>query len=328
MNKKQLAVFFLCIFASGILGYFLSYRHYKKNEKLVLGQIKSIRENGDYKFINPLLAYDLPESKELGEYLELREKLSNLVDQQKKQGKADEISIYFRGNQGRWVGINQDSDYYPASLLKVVVMIAYYQQAQSNKEILNKQLKYTADIKNTFRYSNYDSPSLLNLNASYSVEELIRYMIVDSDNGATYTLINSLGEKVLDEVYADFGLQGPSDSQYTISAKNYALFFRVLYNATYLNREYSEKALTLLSETTYKDGLVSGLSEGTVLAHKFGEHVLTDNIGKQIGVELHDCGIIYTEPSFLLCVMSRGKNINDLKSVIKDIAGLVSKEVK
>jgi hypothetical protein len=141
--------------------------------------------------------------------------------------------------------------------------------------------------------------------------------------------LNFLDGKALDEIYSDFGLQGPSDSgSYEISAKDYSLFFRILYNSTYLDRDYSEKALSLLSQTTFKDGLTAGLPKDTVVAHKFGEHVVTDSQGNETGVELHDCGLIYGKPQFLLCVMTRGENSDNLKTVIKDITSLVYNEIK
>jgi beta-lactamase class A len=310
------------------LGYFWSYRQEEKQQQNFLSGVKSIREsNNDYHFINPLLAYDFPESKDFGEYKDLNQKLTSLIDSAKNKHQADEVSIYFRGNQGHWVGIDDNTAYYPASLLKVVVMIAYFQQAETSPEILNKKLQYTQGIKNEVTSSEFDVPSSLKLNESYTVSDLIQDMIVNSDNGATFTLVDSLDGKALDEVYTDFGLQGPTDSgDYQISAKNYSLFFRILFNATYLNREYSEKALDLLSQTTFKDGLAAGLPSGTVVAHKFGEHVLSNNNGSQSGVELHDCGLIYGKHNFLLCVMTRGQKVEDLEGVIKSITAEVYKD--
>ncbi len=291
----------------------------------LFSDVGPVREkDSNYKFINPLLSYDLPESKEFGEYLQLSRKLSDLIDSDKNQNLATDVSVYFRNSKGRWVGINDNERYYPASLLKVVVMMAYYQQAQTNPEILDKQLTYTPEIQNQVTTSEFNTPSTLKLGDSYKIDDLIRGMIVDSDNGATFTLINSLNGKDLDEIYSDFGLKSPnSTNNYEISAKDYSLFFRILYNATYLNREYSEKALSLLSQASFKDGLVAGLPAKTVVAHKFGEHIVD-----QSTLELHDCGLIYAKQSFLLCVMTRGGKVEDLERVIRDITALAYKEAE
>lgn len=329
-NKQLIGYVTIGLIVGSGVAFSLTKAHYTKKEQHDFSQINAVRENNSgYKYINPLLVYDLPESKEFGEYLDLNKKLTDLIQKEKDQNNVDDVSVYFRGSQGRWVGINDNDKYYPASLLKVVVMIAYYQQAQSNPDILSKQLQYTSQIQNQVTNSEFNVPSSLKLNQSYKVDDLINAMIVNSDNGATFTLLNSLDGKALDEIYSDFGLQGPSDTgSYEMSAKDYSLFFRILFNSTYLDRDYSEKALSLLTQTTFKEGLVAGLPKDTVVAHKFGEHVLTDSNGNQTGVELHDCGLIYGNPQFLLCVMTRGQNSDNLKTVIKDITSLVYNEIK
>jgi len=329
-SKINTAIVIL-FFGVGFLGgSFWMSKNDKKNQQEVLSQIHSIREkDNNYSFINPLLAYDLPESKDFWEYIDLKQKLDILVNSKKNQHLADDISVYFRGTQGHWVGINDSEKFYPASLLKVVIMIAYYQQAQKDPSILNKMLTYTDSIQKQFLTSEYDAPSSLKLNQGYKVDDLIHEMIVNSDNGATFTLIDSLSSKDLDEIYTDFGLQRPGDSlYYGISAKDYSLFFRILYNATYLNRQYSNEALSLLSQASYKNGLVAGLPQGTRVAHKFGEYVIPDSNGFQIGVELHDCGYVYAKKMFLLCVMTRGEKLEDLEKTIKDITNLVYSEAE
>lgn len=54
-------------------------------------------------------------------------------------------------------------------------------------------------------------------------------------------------------------------------------------------------------------------------AQKFGERV---NSLQEI--ELHDCGIIYYPKNpYLLCVMTKGNNLDNLKSAIKNIYSIV-----
>jgi beta-lactamase class A len=315
-----------------ILGIAGGYLVAKKTDEKIFSEaisgVRSVRANDpSYKYINPLLAFEQPESTQFGEYKELDNKLTDLINRKKDAKLVDDVSVYFRGNQGRWVGINDSDQYYPASLLKVAVMIAYFQEAETNPDLLNKQLQYNLTIQQQATSSEYSTTSNLTLGKNYSVNDLINDMIAHSDNGATYMLMSSLDPKLLNEVFTDLGLKSPGNSpNYQISAKNYAFFFRVLYNATYLNRDYSEKALNLLAQSDFKNGLVGGLPQGTTIAHKYGEHVLTDSSGNPNGVELHDCGLIYGKNDFLLCVMTRGQKVEDLQQTIKDIASLVYAE--
>ena len=124
------------------------------------------------------------------------------------------------------------------------------------------------------------------------------------------------------EIYADLGLKVPADEaeENFITVKDYAALFRILYNASYLSREMSEKALKLLSEVVYEDGLVAVLPEGIKVAHKFGERAYEESGVKQF----HDCGIIYYPGKpYLLCVMTRGDDFNALQGIVRQVSQTV-----
>jgi beta-lactamase class A len=99
-------------------------------------------------------------------------------------------------------------------------------------------------------------------------------------------------------------------------------FIRVLYNASYLSREMSEKALDYLLASDYKDGLVAGLPPGTQVAHKFGEYEREDMN------QLHDCGIVYyPRHPYILSVMTRGSDKQMMADTIAEISRLIYEEV-
>ena len=163
---------------------------------------------------------------------------------------------------------------------------------------------------------------------SYTINELIRYMIVDSDNNATAILLKNIEPKILESIYGDLGVELPTDPTDYISAKTYSLFFRILYRSTYLTRDMSEKAMKLLSESEFNDGLKAGVPAGIKLAHKFGEYEGRDNSGS-VTKELHDCGVVYyPKHPYMLCVMTKGSDLGNLKEVIKNISQTVYTEIK
>ena len=113
-----------------------------------------------------------------------------------------------------------------------------------------------------------------------------------------------------------------------MSVKTYAYFFRILYNATYLGHTYSEKALELLNNREFPDGIVAGVPENIPVAHKFGERTVESPEGIVTTEELHDCGIVYyPSKPYILCVMTKGTDIASLKEIIKTISKTVSDEV-
>ena len=161
---------------------------------------------------------------------------------------------------------------------------------------------------------------------SYTIDELIRAMIVYSDNNATRLLHDNINPALLLRVYNDLGVS-ISDAESTddfMTAGQYTYFFRVLYNATYLNRALSEKALELLSESDFVQGIEAGVPATTIVTHKFGERSIADTHGAISARELHDCGVVYYPlHPYLLCVMTRGSDFEKLAGVIQDISHLV-----
>ncbi len=289
-----------------------------------VGPLRSANEH--FAFTHPLIAYETPEATVLEEYASLKKKLEERIQSAKQTGYVDEVSVYYRSLEtGRWIGIKQNSIYYPASLLKVPVMIAYFRKAESDPSVLGKRIVYQAiGSGNAF-----EAPSALIVGRSYTVRELIEQMIVNSDNGATYTLLSKIEESLLAEVYTDLGIPEPPDNSanYQVSTKTYALFFRVLYNATYLTAAESEEALKLLARSSYKDGLVAGIPHDIPIAHKFGEHILSKGTTAQ-AVELHDCGIVYhPDKPYLVCIMTRARDLPSATSILVSLSKMLYEAV-
>lgn len=154
-------------------------------------------------------------------------------------------------------------------------------------------------------------------------------MIVYSSNESLHLLINNLNARTLPalkEIYSDLNIPLPTlldeNKIDFMSPKIYSLLFRVLYNSTYLERETSERALELLNQVAFREGLVAGIPPGIAVAHKFGiRAVQSADAAKPGTTELHDCGIIYYPGHpYLLCVMTKGSNYRDLLSVIVDVS--------
>ncbi len=277
--------------------------------------------------IHALVAYETPEAVDFKEYVSLKEHVQNVILDLTAAGVAETVSVYYRNlKTARWIAIDKNARYYPASLLKVPVLIAYYKQRESDPNLFDEYVTY----KRIGSGNKFEAESTLEVGRSYTVRELLERMIIDSDNGATYTLLSQIDENTLAEVYSDLGIEDPGDdsSRYQISSKMFALFFRILYNATYLSPKASEEALELLTRTTYMNGLVAGVPEGIKIAHKWGEHVVSERGGVP-SEELHDCGIIYLpEHPYLLCVMTRAATLEAAESVIASISKTVYEAVK
>jgi hypothetical protein len=151
-------------------------------------------------------------------------------------------------------------------------------------------------------------------------------MIRGSDNTATILLQNAMSSSTLKDTYSDLNIPTPPTdpgAEY-ISVKNYAYFFRILYNGTYLDREYSERAMQHLTDVDFVRGIRAGVPVTVTVAQKFGERTVLNSDGSVNRHELHDCGIVYKKgANYLLCIMSKGNDFDQMAKNIADLSALV-----
>ncbi len=318
MNRYfKIVILLFTLLAGIIIGLFIS------------GKLQTISEykelhSGQKRLTNKLLDFDIPPSKELGDYKNL---LENLVNDMIKSRKATAISAYYRDlNNGPWIGVNHNEMFIPASLLKIPLMMVYLKKSEKDPSILSKKLKFKRSDFTITSEKYYAPTKTLQDGSEYTVLELIRRMIINSDNEALFILSTNVDVNEQKKLYDQLGfILPPHLTPYDkfASARNIASFFRVLYNATYLNEDISEKALQLLTETDFKDGITAGVPAGIVVAQKYGER-------EENGIrELHDCGIVYyPKHPYILCIMTKGTNYESLNSIIKDISKLTYEQVK
>lgn len=280
-----------------------------------------------YQLISPLLDCGDQNFSDL-KINSLKTKLERFVHESKDNQKINHVSVYFRDlNNGPWFGYNEKEKFSPASLMKVPLLMAYLKLAENDKEILNKKL--IAVSFDSLADQNIEPRKTIEAGKEYQVNDLLERMIIYSDNAAAQTLLNNNENvaKELDFIYNDLGFDllswDDEDYENYMTVKEYSSFFRILYNSSYLNREMSEKALKLLTKTDYDAGLKAGVDKNILVAHKFGERVIFNT------KQLHDCGIVYqAENPYLLCVMTRGDDLGEMRELIKNISELFYNNLK
>lgn len=328
MLKNRVLVIVLIVLVSTGTGYFVGrYTGKEKGKETGIAEkqheIKELRETG-YKFISPLLECQDISPSSRGTMVVLENKIKQYIANTKSEQKASHVSVYFRElNNGPWIGIGENEAYSPASLLKVPIMIAALKKTERNPGFLNKRINYKSHTTDTTNPNILDS--LIRTGNSYTIEELIYRTIAFSDNEAKNLILENLDTETMNNTYLNLGIDVPGirTPDDFMSVKEYAAFFRILYNATYLNKEMSEKALEILSKSTFKKGLPAGIPADVTVAHKFGERGFADSQIKQ----LHDCGIVYKQGNpYILCVMTRGNDFDELSKVISGVSSLVYSE--
>jgi beta-lactamase class A len=301
--------------------------------------------NAKYILVNAdLLCSGRKEVLDKTQYTDLRYRLQEYIESEKKTGMVSDVAVYFRDlHQGPVLGINETADFAPASLLKLPLAMLYEMEEEKNEGFLESSppLGYTMRGDERSPEERRAHPSAMNMNQAYpppeeiqpgeryTIDDLLFRMLAYSDNKAFTLLsdhiIKTRGEDAFIGVYQDLGVLARSQGQTDfVSVRSYASLFRLLYNASFVNAEYSEKLLEYMSKSTFTQGLVAGVPEGVPVSHKFGERGVPGS-GE---VQLHDCGIVYfPENPYVLCVLTRGQSMPELAMTISHISQEVYEEV-
>ncbi len=251
--------------------------------------------------------------------------LEELVHELKQDSQIVEMGVYFRDlNNGPVIGVHQNEEFVPASLLKVPLMIAYLRWADDDPTILDARIPYMAAFEvGTDPMFAPETPLVEGV--AYSARSLLEAMIGHSDNNAAILLYEQLPERYQEELYTLVGIDPELviDPTALLSVKQYSIFFRILFNGSFLSRVYSEYALELLARSDFNQGIRAQLPKDVLVANKFGERQIDGGLQ-----QFHDCGIVYYPGHpYLLCIMTRGSDIESLLDGIQEVSTFVYKKI-
>lgn len=271
----------------------------------------------DYELTKPLLLVDMLNEEQ--SFIGLKSSISNYFDQQKATGSINSASVYFRQQEdGKWFCINPGEVYSPGSIMKIVTLICYLKESETNPSILEKKILLSRHFGEIPLQTLVSQP--LHPGTYYSVRELLSAMIINSDNDATALLNAQVDFDIYKNVLKNIGLPIPQKTQanYEFNIVECSRLIRVLYNASVLEPANSEYALKLLTQSNFREGLVKFIDPNLKVAHKFGER----NFGDL--QQLHETGVFYFRGRpYLLTVMTKGPDHTKLPAVLADVSKLV-----
>lgn len=278
------------------------------------GDYKLIRRRGAF-FTAPLIEcdYNAPFSPPF------QKELETLVKESKANGNAINISIYFQAlNSGQTYGIDEERYYAPASMMKAADMMHIFKMAEDDPTIMDQKIEIHKKRISLL------GESRLKDGESYSVMRVLAEMILESDNQAMFALQNHFrNDQLWSSVFRELGqeIDFRADNLKSLNPKMYSTIFKALYNGTYLNTEWSDKALKLLASTSFGDGIVRGVNDtSVVIANKFGFREWSRSF------QFHETAIVYLDGMpYVLSVMTEGLDANKLTKIIADVSSIVYK---
>lgn len=258
-------------------------------------------------------------------FTDLRNQVRNYVGQQKAT-----IGLYFEYlPTGLSVGVNDTSQFYRASLVKLPVVMRAYKLVEQGKIDKDETLAITErDIDKTYG-------DLWKQNRTeISFREAVKLSLTVSDNTA-FRIINhrvdretqdSGGEveQAIADVYKYLDVPLSSDgASLFISPKNYSSILKSLYFSAYLSYQSSSELLGILSQSEFTDWIPAPIPDDIIVAHKTGTSDSPDDQNRGLAV-LTDCGIIYyPDRPYLLCIMVSSSSIEESLTYIRSLSLMV-----
>lgn len=283
----------------------------------------SKKSNSSDSYLSPTL--ELLDKKDLiVDFQGLRDSLTK-----KYEGQGEYlVSIYFEYfPTGANISINKDEKIWPASLIKIPIAIAAMKKVQDGKWKIDNELVILDQDKDNEYGELYKQPS----GTTLTIKKFLEETLINSDNTAHFVLLRNLEGPELEDVYVHLGMDDIIDAlkkspkkdaevDNRITAKRYSVFFRSLYNSTYLSQEYSELFLSILAKAP-RELLNKGVPEGISFVHKTGIRV--DESVRA------DSGIVYVPGRpYIITVMVQQKDKKKLnESEVEAIFENISKEV-
>ena len=189
-------------------------------------------------------------------------------------------------DNGNYVDLNGDKVFPTASIIKLPILIAFFQDVDAGKISLNETLVMSRDLIVGGSGDMQDLPA----GSKFSALETINKMITISDNTATNMIIKRMGGiAVLNQRFRSWGLKQTVIRNWlpdlrgtnTTTAKELIRLLALLDQGKLLSARSQDQALDILRRVKNKKLLYVGIGPGATLAHKTGD----------IGFMLGDAGI-------------------------------------
>lgn len=258
----------------------------------------------------------------------LEDEVRHLLEAKESAGEVMRAGVLFqRLSDGSGFSIGEQQLFVPASLLKLPVAFSILTLESQEPGTLEQELAYAPDQATgcTVLVQDEVPETGLEVGQRYSLESLLRAVIVHSDNLSYCILVGFMNAQsdrraLLVRTFRELGIEDPDNVNHeAASVREYAGLFRLLYNTAYLDAAGSAKLLAWLIESPYDKGIGAGVPPDIHIANKFGERVTNDDTRY-----LHDCGIVYAAGDpYVLCVMTKGRNFAALQETIADVSSAV-----
>ena len=243
-------------------------------------------------FLNQQLLAPTIFSKKNAADMYLSDRLIDLENQLKGLNKAypsiKPAIFVWSFETGKYAAVNSDKVYPAASIIKIPVLVQLFKSIEANQVSIYDEMALTQ----YYRSSGSGNMQYAQAGRKYTLDELAKVMIQDSDNTATNMLMAKVGG--MDDINTgirSWGLKNTHVQTWlpdltgtnTTTAYDMAKILYNLENPSFLNINSREDIIKYMSKVKNNRLIQAGLPEGIPFIHKTGD----------IGTMLGDAGIVY-----------------------------------
>jgi len=224
--------------------------------------------------------------KEGNQLTELENQLKNIASMYPSIHPSVYVWDYDTGN---YADINADESFATASIIKLPVLVQLFRSIEKNQLSIYDEMPLTE----YYRTEGSGSLQFKAANSKYSIDNLARVMITESDNSATNMLMARLGSMTdinsgirqwgLSHTYVQTWLPDLGGTNRS-TARDMATILYNIDNPKFLSTDSREKIFDYMGHVHNNRLIAAGLPAGATFLHKTGD------IGKMLG----DAGIVYT----------------------------------
>ncbi len=211
-------------------------------------------------------------------------------------------------------GINEEETFPAASLIKLPLIYAFYQQVEQGRVDPNGRYFLKDEDRVMGTGSIYQQPA----GTVYRLHDLAVLLGKQSDNTAQHILTRILGKEKIQAVIADLGMRQTSWFNQETTPRDIAVFWQALASGRVLTPGHRRDVLNSLTDTIFEKQIPAGLPRGVRVAHK----VAIDR-----GI-LHDAGVIFADRPFVLVLMSKNVDVDEARKLFPQITKLVWNEMR
>ena len=226
----------------------------------------------------------------------------------------EKVAYYYEDiNTGTVLSYNSDILFYAASSIKILVCVMLLEMAQNKELDLEEKLLVTMeDLKQDTGIIKYQKEDTY-----YTIRELIKLTITESDNTAYIKLVNYVGKDALEEYGKSLGalhIMEGKDLFGLINCDDMAIYWKKVRKFILNNKELGKEFHTYLSNPSFE------------IVDK--KNINNNNFVKKYGswdIAYHEAGYVEDDKPYYMIILTQKFKCDDKEKFVNETAKRINK---